>query len=405
MQDVYKLIGKVAGSSVPVLIQGETGTGKELVARAIHSNSPRRSRPFVAMNCTALNENLLDDELFGHEPRAFTGAGDKLRKGRFEYANGGTLFLDEIGDMPPPLQAKLLRVLENSEVVRIGGNEPIKVNVRVVSATHRDLEAGVAGRTVPPGPDLPPQRRDDPPAAAAAAGSGGPEAAGLHFLQQAAQRAKRPVPTLHEAAWTKLLEYAWPGNIRELQNVMRRAFLVCRGSQIAPQDVGLEAGDAASPAARGPWRPGGEHRQRGPRRRWPRATATSLSGCTTCSTWSCSGKPSPSRAATRSRPPAAWASPATACGPRCRRWGWNSHSSTKLEARSTKQTPMFQGGMFQTRVVSVSVIYLRFVLRACFGFRASCFEFRTANHSHSPCSMLAQIPRSPSDPALAEPLL
>src|SRR5262249_10502086 len=133
----------IAPASATVLIIGETGTGKELVAKALHTNSPRKNKPFVAMNCTALNENLLDDELFGHESGAFTGA-DRMRKGRFEYANGGTLFLDEVGDMPLPLQAKLLRVLDNGEVFRIGSNEPIKVNVRVLSATNRDLEAAVA---------------------------------------------------------------------------------------------------------------------------------------------------------------------------------------------------------------------------------------------------------------------
>ena len=149
-----------------MLIQGETGTGKELIAKAIHNNSPRKNKPFVAMNCTALNENLLDDELFGHEPGAFTG-GDSLRKGRFEHANGGTLFLDEIGDMPLTLQAKLLRVLENKEVVRIGSNEPIKVNVRVLSATNRDLEAAVAAGTFRARPVLSPEGHHDPLAAAA----------------------------------------------------------------------------------------------------------------------------------------------------------------------------------------------------------------------------------------------
>ena len=131
MHEVIAKLKAIAPTSATVLILGETGTGKELVAKAIHNNSPRKNKPFVALNCTALNENLLDDELFGHEAGAFTGA-DTLRKGRFEHANGGTLFLDEVGDMPLTLQAKLLRVLENGEVIRIGSNEPIKVNVRLI---------------------------------------------------------------------------------------------------------------------------------------------------------------------------------------------------------------------------------------------------------------------------------
>src|SRR3984957_13392623 len=143
MHSVVERLRQIAPTSATVLITGESGTGKELVAKALHNNSPRKSKPFVALNCTALNENLLDDELFGHEAGAFTGA-EKMRKGRFEFANGGTLFLDEVGDMPLTLQAKLLRVLENNEVFRIGSNESIKVNVRVVSATHRDLETAVS---------------------------------------------------------------------------------------------------------------------------------------------------------------------------------------------------------------------------------------------------------------------
>ena len=136
---------KAAGTSATVLVLGETGTGKELAARAVHTNSPRKNKPFAALNCSAMNENLLDDALFGHEA-GFTGA-DRLRKGVFEHANGGTLFLDEVGDMPLALQAKLLRVLENGEVIRIGSNEPLKVNVRMVSATHKDLEAMSANGT------------------------------------------------------------------------------------------------------------------------------------------------------------------------------------------------------------------------------------------------------------------
>jgi DNA-binding NtrC family response regulator len=245
MQEVYKLIGKVARSDAPVLIHGETGTGKELVARAIHAHSPRQGKPFVAMNCTALNENLLDDELFGHEAHSFTG-GDKLRKGRFEYANGGTLFLDEVGDMPLSLQAKLLRVLENQEVFRIGSNEPIKVNVRVVSATHRDLAALVAegkfradlfyrlnGVLI----RLPPLRERVSDL----------ELLAEHFLAQGAKEAGRPVPALHPQTLERLRTYPWPGNVRQLQHVLRRAFLVCRGGQILAAD--LELAETASSSA------------------------------------------------------------------------------------------------------------------------------------------------------------
>src|SRR5712692_5779455 len=143
MHRVIEQLKDIAPTSATVLIQGETGTGKELVAKAIHTNSPRKNKPFVAMNCTALNENLLEDELFGHEPGSFTGA-ERLRKGRFEHANGGTLFLDEVADMALPLQAKLLRILENKEVFRIGSNEAIKVNVRLLSASNQDLEEATA---------------------------------------------------------------------------------------------------------------------------------------------------------------------------------------------------------------------------------------------------------------------
>jgi len=247
MQEVYKLIGRVAKSETPVLILGETGTGKELVARAIHSISPRKNGPFVAMNCTALNEDLLDDELFGHEPRSFSGAGEKLRKGRFEYANEGTLFLDEVGDMPPTLQAKLLRVLENQEIVRIGSNEPIKVDVRVLSATHRDLEKAATedsfrqdllfrlnGMMI----HLPPLR---------ARGEDDLQLLVEHCLRRAAEKIERPVPSIHHGAWIKLRGYEWPGNIRELQNVIGRASIVCTGSRITATD--LELGSTTPVAA------------------------------------------------------------------------------------------------------------------------------------------------------------
>jgi DNA-binding NtrC family response regulator len=239
MVEVYKLIGQFTSTDNAVLIRGETGTGKELVARAFHTNSPRKNRPFVALNCTALNENLLDDELFGHESGAFTGA-DKLRKGKFEYANGGTLFLDEIGDMPLPLQAKLLRVLENGEMFRVGSNEPIKVNVRLVSATHRDLEAAIQegtfrrdlfhrlNRVMISLPALR-ERLEDLPELAA------------YFLARAAEGTGRPAPSLPECTLERLRAYTWPGNVRELQNVLCRASGVCRGSQVLPAHLDLAA--------------------------------------------------------------------------------------------------------------------------------------------------------------------
>src|SRR5438132_10556590 len=216
MHEVIDRLRNIAPTSAAVLIQGETGTGKELVAKAIHTNSPRKNKPFVAMNCTALNENLLDDELFGHESGAFTGA-DRLRKGRFEHAHGGTLFLDEVGDMPLNLQAKLLRVLENGEVFRIGSNEPIKVNVRLLSATDRDLDAAVQKGTFRQDlyyrlkvvtVRLPPlrQRREDIPLLAA------------HFVKELNQRHGKHVTRIDEPLRKAMAVYDWPGNVRELRN-------------------------------------------------------------------------------------------------------------------------------------------------------------------------------------------
>jgi two-component system response regulator HydG len=221
MHEVLVKLKAVAPTSATVLIQGETGTGKELAAKAIHTNSPRKAKAFVAMNCTALNENLLEDELFGHEPGSFTGA-ERLRKGRFEHANGGTLFLDEVGDMPLSLQAKLLRVLENQEVLRIGSNEPIKVNVRLLSATNRDLEAAVASgafrkdlyyrlRVVTV--KLPPlrERREDLPLLTA------------HFIKEFSQRHGKHVTSVAEPVRKAMAVYDWPGNVRELRNLVESA--------------------------------------------------------------------------------------------------------------------------------------------------------------------------------------
>jgi two-component system response regulator HydG len=222
MHEVLAKLKAIAPTSATVLIQGETGTGKELVAKAIHTNSPRRAKNFVAMNCTALNENLLEDELFGHEPGSFTGA-DRLRKGRFEYANGGTLFLDEVGDMPPTLQAKLLRVLENQEVYRLGSNEPIKVNVRLLSATNRDLEAAVGRgdfrqdlyfRLKVVMVRLPAlrERPEDLPLLTA------------HFVREFNEKhGKNVSPVPAEPVRQAMRAYDWPGNVRELRNLIESA--------------------------------------------------------------------------------------------------------------------------------------------------------------------------------------
>jgi two-component system response regulator HydG len=240
MHEVIAKLRAAAPTSATVLIQGETGTGKELVAQALHNNSPRKEKKFTALNCTALNENLLDDELFGHEPGAFTGA-DRLRKGRFEYANGGTLFLDEVGDMPLALQAKLLRVLENGEVFRIGSNEPIKVNVRLVSATNRDLEEEVKKGTFRQDLyfrlkvvtiRLPPlrERREDIPLLA------------THFIKEFNERHGKHVTAIAEPVRKLMAVYDWPGNVRELRNVIESMVVQDQDGVLGPDD--LQEGDS-----------------------------------------------------------------------------------------------------------------------------------------------------------------
>ncbi len=249
MHTVLDRLKQLAPTDSRVLIQGETGTGKELVAKALHFNSPRKNKPFVPLNCTALNENLLEDELFGHEAGAYTGA-DRQRKGKFEYANGGTLFLDELGDMPIPLQQKLLRVLEDGQVYRVGGNEPIKVNVRVISATHRDLEQAVAKGTFRQDLyyrlkvvtiKLPPlrERREDITLLA------------THFMKEFASRYGRDVKTIAAEVRRMFASYEWPGNVRELRHVIESMVAVDRdgilGIDDLPENDGLgKAQDAVA---------------------------------------------------------------------------------------------------------------------------------------------------------------
>lgn len=234
MQEIYKTIGKVAGSDVTVLIQGESGTGKELVARAIHFNSGRLGKPFVAINCAAIPRDLLESELFGSEKGAYTGAGER-KQGKFEQANHGTIFLDEIGDMPLDLQAKILRVLQEQEVTRIGGTQNISVDVRIVAATNQELLERVRNRefredlyyrlnVVPI--NLVPlrERREDIPALA------------LYFLERACNELNTPPKQLSKAALAVLGAHTWPGNVRELENTIKRAVILSNDPLLTPAD-------------------------------------------------------------------------------------------------------------------------------------------------------------------------
>ena len=244
MQEVFKAIGRLSRSSMTVLITGESGTGKELVARALHDNSPRVDGPFVALNTSAIAAELLESELFGHEKGAFTGATER-RIGRFEQANGGTLFLDEIGDMSLALQTRLLRVLAESEFFRVGGQTPIRVDVRVIAATHQDLAQAVAGgrfredlyhRLNVMRIEVPPlrQRREDI------------RELTRFYLEQAASELGVAPKTLSGEAADVMQKYDWPGNVRELVNVCRRLTVTAAGREIAVQDLPHELGGVAS---------------------------------------------------------------------------------------------------------------------------------------------------------------
>ncbi|HEX9024085.1 MAG TPA: sigma-54 dependent transcriptional regulator [Geobacteraceae bacterium] len=224
MRDIYKVIGKVAPSDVTVLIQGESGTGKELIARAIHFNSRRLGKPFVALNCAAIPKELLESELFGFEKGAFTGAVER-KLGKFEQANGGTIFLDEIGDMPLDLQAKILRVLQEKEITRTGGNQNIPVDLRIVAATNQDLEEKVRGRAfredlfyrlnVVPIRMVPlRERAEDIPLLVD------------YFLAKTCTELEIPVKHCDSQAHQLLSRYQWPGNVRELENTIKRAVIL-----------------------------------------------------------------------------------------------------------------------------------------------------------------------------------
>lgn len=251
MQDVFRAIGKLSHSSATVLITGASGTGKELVARALHQHSPRQGKPFIALNMAAIPADLIESELFGHEKGAFTGATQR-RRGRFEQADGGTLFLDEIGDMPLAVQTRLLRVLAEGQFYPVGSYEPVRVNVRIIAATHQHLEQRVQDNAFREDlfhrlnvirlqlPTLAERRSDIPQLA-------------RHFLQKAAVELNAEPKQLTPAAETKLQSLAWPGNVRQLENLCRWLTVMAPARQVDVSDLPAEVGASASTAQASDW--------------------------------------------------------------------------------------------------------------------------------------------------------
>jgi len=248
MQEIFSLIEKVAPSHSTVIIYGGSGTGKELVAKAIHYNSPKADQPFIPFNCSAIPETLVESELFGHVKGAFTGA-VQTKKGLFEEANGGTLFLDEIGTVIPSVQVKLLRVLQEKEVMKIGSTERVKIDVRMIAATNENLETNMRNGKFREDlfyrlhvfpiilPDLR-ERREDIPLLA------------YHFLDRASKEAKKEIQGISKEAMNLLLEYSWPGNVRELENAIERAVIMADSELITPQDLPRDLTEGFAPLIR-----------------------------------------------------------------------------------------------------------------------------------------------------------
>ena len=238
MQEVYKLVGQVAEKDVTVLLRGESGTGKELIARAIYQHSKRNNQPFLAINCAAIPEALLESELFGYEKGAFTDA-QVRRIGKFEQCNGGTIFLDEIGDMALTTQAKILRVLQEKEITRLGGNEAIKIDVRLIVATNADLEKAIKEGKFRKDlyyrlnvvtiklPSLESRKEDIALLA-------------RYFLKKFNSELKKDIRDINSKTMKKLINYSWPGNVRELENVIKRACVLCKGMHILPGELSLD---------------------------------------------------------------------------------------------------------------------------------------------------------------------
>ncbi len=245
MVELLETVALVAPTEATVLITGESGTGKELIASAIHLNSPRREKPFIQLNCAAITETLLESELFGHEKGAFTGA-DRRKEGRFRLANRGSIFLDEISEMSVAMQAKLLRVLQEQEIQRVGGEEVLRIDVRVIAATNRDLKAEIEGGrfredlyyrlnvVTLPVPALR-ERREDIPLLA------------QHFLDSFAEKNRKQIKGFTPQAMDRLVRYDWPGNVRELMNAVERGVILCRGDYVSEMDFPLSVSDVPAP--------------------------------------------------------------------------------------------------------------------------------------------------------------
>ena len=247
MREIFAVVSRIARTDVTVLIQGESGTGKELLARAVHSNSARCNRPFVAINCGAIPDTLLESELFGHERGAYTGAHTQ-RKGKLELAEGGTLFLDEVGEMSPPLQVKLLRFLQEREIERVGGREVLRVDARVVAATNRDLKAELQARRFREdlyyrlsvvNLTLPPLREREEDIVLIA-----------NALLQRISRVHRRKLRFGGSALEAIARHPWPGNVRELENAVERAVLLARGKLVEARDLGIELKEQPTPSLR-----------------------------------------------------------------------------------------------------------------------------------------------------------
>jgi Nif-specific regulatory protein len=254
MKAIYKTIQKAAQTDATVLLRGESGTGKELFARAVHVNSRRRTKPFVKVDCAALPGSLIENELFGHEKGAFTGA-EARQPGKFEVASGGTVFIDELGELPMPVQGKLLRVLQDREFERVGGTQTVQVDVRIVAATHRDLAEMVREgkfredlyyRIKVVELRLPPLRARGPEDVVRLA---------RHFVGTAARRHGRPAPAISAAALSRLSAYPWPGNVRELEHCLESAVVILDGDELLPEHLPLP-GSAPVLTALGPAAPG-----------------------------------------------------------------------------------------------------------------------------------------------------